>query len=477
MPARRTLFVKAVVPGAAPVDIESSLVSSDEPTRAQAAAGRYPKRLMPWKGLTFRIENEAGSVRRGTKPDGSPWETRMFFPYGEIARTEGVDGDPVDVFIGPFAETADTVFVVHQRRVDDWRRFDEDKCMIGFLTEDDAKAAFLQCYDDPRFLGPITAMPVAEFVEKARATKEKPKMIKAAGVVPILFLKAKDRRDTHTQDMFASPGTHMETITRKDGVVQRHVVANAKKDAALTAAVDHLKEDAKQSNLPAAEKKEDAALVAKLEEAKGDNLPTGLFVRFAGKQYPVESFQDASEKWEKFRDETGEGVSGIGIGIPIFDGSGKQVANVSYNGKVWPGEDWKPGAKPLYMPGGEAVNTEGSRVKLSKEDIMNHSAYGGMFVEDEGGNRFRIHSARQDYAVAHPVVDGMAQVSADTAVKFHLNPDTAAGYPERNHSQLYRQLSPSERGEKFSVPTFGLANLPLAKSLPAPLVTSVRRIS
>lgn len=40
------------------------------------------------------------------------------------------------------------------------------------------------------------------------------------------------------------------------------------KDEALQAAVDHLKEDASQGDLPAAEKKEDAALVEKLEAAK-----------------------------------------------------------------------------------------------------------------------------------------------------------------------------------------------------------------
>jgi hypothetical protein len=38
----------------------------------------------------------------------------------------------------------------------------------------------------------------------------------------ILFLKARDPRDTATGDLF---GTHLETRTRKDGVVQRYHVA------------------------------------------------------------------------------------------------------------------------------------------------------------------------------------------------------------------------------------------------------------
>jgi Inorganic Pyrophosphatase len=104
------------------------------------------------------------------------------YPYGYINRTEAVDGDQVDVYLGP-DESADTVYVVHQRKYGDWAHYDEDKCMLNFPSESAAKAAYLKHYDDPRFLGPITALPVAEFVAKARATKDAPKMIKA------LFLK------------------------------------------------------------------------------------------------------------------------------------------------------------------------------------------------------------------------------------------------------------------------------------------------
>ena len=183
------------------IELTSTPVRHDEPTPAQAEAGNYAKRVLPWKGLTIRIENEAGSVRRGTDPGGKAWETHMPHPYGYVVESMGVDGDPVDVYVGPFAETAEQVFVVHQRRVRDWKKFDEDKVFVGFLTEDDVKAAFLQCYDDPRFLGPITAMPVDAFVEKVKATKENPKMIKAkAEGRRVLFLK-----------------THVEAYTKKDG--------------------------------------------------------------------------------------------------------------------------------------------------------------------------------------------------------------------------------------------------------------------
>lgn len=150
-----------------------------EPSVMELATGKYRKRRVAWKGLTLAIENEAGTYRRGKKPDGSEWCSFMAFAYGEVLRTEGVDGDPVDVFLGPQMEDAPFVYVIHQRRVGDWAEYDEDKCMLGFLSIDEAKAAFLACYDDPRFLGPITTMPVAEFVAKAKATREAPAMIKS----------------------------------------------------------------------------------------------------------------------------------------------------------------------------------------------------------------------------------------------------------------------------------------------------------
>lgn len=154
-----------------------------EPSREQAEAGRYNKPRVEWQGLTIAIENPAGSMRRGTNRDGVSWEVRMLYDYGEVVGSMGVDGDPVDIYLGPNPD-APMVYVVHQRKVNRWDEYDEDKVMAGFDSEVDAKAAFLSCYNDPRFLGPVTAMPVAEFVAKVRATREKPAMIKALVFLP-----------------------------------------------------------------------------------------------------------------------------------------------------------------------------------------------------------------------------------------------------------------------------------------------------
>lgn len=148
-----------------------------EPTEAQKKSGNYRKRLIRWRGLSIRIENEPGSVRLFRNPDGSTGEKRMIWPYGYVSGSTGVDGDEVDVFFGPNPD-APLVYVVHARRKGDWKSFDEDKCMIGWDSLDDARQAFLSSYDDPRFLGEVTPMPADEFVAKVRATKKRPAMIK-----------------------------------------------------------------------------------------------------------------------------------------------------------------------------------------------------------------------------------------------------------------------------------------------------------
>lgn len=162
---------------------KSILFFKSHPTPAQIAVGNYKKPRIKWNGLEIAIENPAGSIRSGIDPKGEKWSVKMKNAYGYICRTQGIDGDGVDVFIGPDMD-APMVYVVHQKKVDDWEHYDEDKCMLGWPNETAARQAFLDNYDDPRFLGPITAMPVAEFVDKARATYDHPKMIKAILFVP-----------------------------------------------------------------------------------------------------------------------------------------------------------------------------------------------------------------------------------------------------------------------------------------------------
>jgi len=164
-----------------------------DPTPEQAASGDYPKLRQDWHGLTVAIEHPEGTVREGVDETGKPWRTVFRYAYGEILGTLGMDGDPVDVFIGSYPD-APEVYVVQQMKRKQWDVADEQKCMINFASIDEARDAYLGHYDDPRFFGGITAMPVAEFIAKVRATRKAPAMIKA------LLLK-----------------THVNGYTKKDG--------------------------------------------------------------------------------------------------------------------------------------------------------------------------------------------------------------------------------------------------------------------
>lgn len=154
-----------------------------EITEAQAKAGNYQKRKMPWNGLTISIENEAGSVRSGVDVDGHEWQTEMHYPYGYINKTTGADGDQLDVYVGP-NENAEFVYVVRQNTAGDWAKFDEEKCMIGFDSEQEAESAYMAQYDDPRFFGGIVTIPTADFVGKAKATKNGHTIIRADSAAP-----------------------------------------------------------------------------------------------------------------------------------------------------------------------------------------------------------------------------------------------------------------------------------------------------
>jgi hypothetical protein len=105
----------------------------------------------------------------------------MNYDYGYIADTEGVDGDEVDVYIGPHKDSG-RVFVVHQLKAPDFKKYDEDKVMIGFKSSDEAKAAYLKQYDNPRFFGDMKEMSISQLKEKISNPKYEGKMLKCQSI-------------------------------------------------------------------------------------------------------------------------------------------------------------------------------------------------------------------------------------------------------------------------------------------------------
>lgn len=133
------------------------------------------KKRLKLHGFDISIESPKGSIRRWKDPHGKETgHTKMHFDYGYFRRTEGTDGDHVDVYVGPDPDSAQ-VFIVNQMKKPDFKEFDEHKCLLGFKNPKAAKAAYLMQYDDPRFFGSMKEMGIEDFKEwvfNKKATKK-----------------------------------------------------------------------------------------------------------------------------------------------------------------------------------------------------------------------------------------------------------------------------------------------------------------
>lgn len=134
------------------------------PTEAQKKAGNYAKDHVSIHGLDITIENAKGKMRRGVDKGGKPWSVKMPAHYGYIKRTEGKDGDHVDVYLGPHLRSP-RVYVVDQINADS-KAFDEHKSFLGFASKQQVINAYHKAFSDGRAherLGHLTEMSVDQF--------------------------------------------------------------------------------------------------------------------------------------------------------------------------------------------------------------------------------------------------------------------------------------------------------------------------
>ena len=134
--------------------------TNTEPSQAQIEAGNYKKGKVKIHGLDIAIENPKGSTRSGTDPNGKDWSVTMNHHYGDIKRTEGADGDNVDVFIGD-NPTSENVYIIDQ--VDAKGNFDEHKVMLGFANQTQAVLGYKSNYSKGWKVGPVKAMKIDQF--------------------------------------------------------------------------------------------------------------------------------------------------------------------------------------------------------------------------------------------------------------------------------------------------------------------------
>lgn len=116
------------------------------PTEAQKHAGNYKKHHISFHGLPISIETPKGATREGKDLSGKTWRCTMPADYGYIKRTEGSDGDHLDVFIGPDKDSR-MVFIINQN---DHRtgQFDEHKAMLAYSSERAAVADYVKAFSD-----------------------------------------------------------------------------------------------------------------------------------------------------------------------------------------------------------------------------------------------------------------------------------------------------------------------------------------
>lgn len=153
------------VSGAELSNIDKSIQDQNpntNPSEAQKEAGNYKKAHITVQGMDITVENPKGSTRSGVDEDGQAWSHEMNSHYGYFKRTNGKDGDHIDVFVGP-DEASTTVYVVDQVKPKNGQ-FDESKVMIGYNSPEQAKQAYMENYDDNwQGFSAITPVSVEDF--------------------------------------------------------------------------------------------------------------------------------------------------------------------------------------------------------------------------------------------------------------------------------------------------------------------------
>ena len=232
-----------------------------EPSEAQKQSGRYKKGHINVNGFDIAIENPKGSVRSGTDPNGKAWENKIHHHYGELKKTEGADGDAVDVFVGEDTESQ-KVFVIDQVNPDGG--FDEHKVMMGFGDKLKARAGYQKNYDKGWKVGPVTEMSIDEFrgwlshadttqpVDKGLRDAANKTVQKARPVPGSTSLEASSEGNPLTSETFrARPSAHSDTIDpslKKANQDAETVNSSTKKDA-LPPKAQALKDKAMVANI------------------------------------------------------------------------------------------------------------------------------------------------------------------------------------------------------------------------------------
>ncbi len=350
----------------------SPLNERPEPTDAQRDAGNYKKGHVRVQGLDISIENPAGSTRTGTREDGSTWSTVIPRHYGYIRGTVGKDKDHIDVTLGDAPDDAKRPVIVVDQGTPKGKTFDEHKVMLGFESRDAALAAYKEQYSpDVREAMGKNVVSVAEFTADEfhdwleNGDHQQPAGQESTAELPVLAEPAfsEDAAAAARATLKAKLAPESRTGTPAVPVRAPHEeeLPDTARPVAAIRDADKALGDGKRV-FRTNEQDETAEEVHSIDDLHGytadqvyvapqddadskSGLPVpagapraGLTVEFQGKTYPVDSIDDAVDKWSDFRtaatQQGGGGVRDIGNGVEVKDADGNTVARVAYNGRV-----------------------------------------------------------------------------------------------------------------------------------------------
>jgi hypothetical protein len=122
---------------------------------------------LAFAGLPVEVEAKRGENRTGRNRHGQTWSRVLTADYGFIKGTMGMDREPVDVYIGRNLGST-RAFVVHQLSPNGMG-YDEDKVMLGFTSEEEAKKVFIENAHSPRAFGGITTYSTGDLYRRAKS--------------------------------------------------------------------------------------------------------------------------------------------------------------------------------------------------------------------------------------------------------------------------------------------------------------------
>lgn len=170
-------------------------------------------------GLPVSIEYNKGDTRKGKSKEGKEWATVMPCAYGYIRGTLGVDGDHLDVYVGPSANEKEckSVWVIHQKKADG--SYDEDKVMLGFRKRSDAVDMYRKVMKNKEVKSlAVTELTLEAFKEKIKDSRKNPKRL---GVGRHKLFKAQDVSNQPTQDSAQARFETQEQTFQREGIARQ----------------------------------------------------------------------------------------------------------------------------------------------------------------------------------------------------------------------------------------------------------------